>query len=179
MYASATFCPFRASHCFWIKFKGLKMKSNLEKTTVKDISYLINSACLRANCGASLEKLTGMLCSSDRYKVYLEDGDGKLAGVIQAKQIAMKVLELSRQKSDESEMLPAIAYVLNFHHGCDLAEDAISVNGATPLKQVLELMDQNSIREIAVVDSDGVLVGTLEAKNILAHYLHAKAETAL
>ena len=47
------------------------MKANLEKTTVKDISYLINSSCLRASSGVSLEKLADMLCSSDRYKVYL------------------------------------------------------------------------------------------------------------
>lgn len=155
------------------------MKANLEKTTVKDISYLINSSCLRANSGDSLEKLADMLCSSDRYKVYLEDAAGKLNGVIQAKQIAMKILELSRQKSDEAEMLPAIAYVLNFNKGSDLAESPVSVQAATPLKHVLELMQQNSIREIAVIDTAGRLVGTLEAKNILAHYLQAKAETAL
>jgi CBS-domain-containing membrane protein len=155
------------------------MKANLERTTVKDISYLINSSCLRANSSVSLEKLADMLCSSDRYKVYLEDAAGKLVGVIQAKQIAMKILELSRQKSDEAEMLPAIAYVLNFHHGRDIAEAAVCVQAATPLKQVLELMDRNSIREIPVVDVDGRLVGTLEAKHILAHYLQAKAEAAL
>jgi predicted transcriptional regulator len=155
------------------------MKANLERTTVKDISYLINSSCLRANSGISLEKLADMLCSSDRYKVYLEDAAGKLTGVIQAKQIAMKILELSLQKSDEEEMLPAIAYVLNFHHGSDLAEAPVCVQAATPLKQVLELMHRNSIREIPVVDKDGRLVGTLEAKHILSHYLQAKAQTAL
>ena len=155
------------------------MKANLERTTVKDISYLINSSCLRANSGASLEHLADMLCSSDRYKVYLEDAAGKLIGVIQAKQIAMKILELSRQKSDEEEMLPAIAYVLNFHSGKDLAETPVTVLSATPLKQVLELMNKNYIREIAVVDDPGHLIGTLEAKNILAHYLQAKTEAAL
>jgi predicted transcriptional regulator len=155
------------------------MKANLEKTTVKDISYLINSSCLRANSGTSLEKLADQLCSSDRYKVYLEDEAGTLVGVIQAKQIAMKILELSRQKSDEEEMLPAIAYVLNFYNGSNLATEPITVNAASPLKQVLELMQQNSIREIAVVNTDGHLVGTLEAKNILSHYLQAKAEAAL
>lgn len=155
------------------------MKANLENTTVKDISYLINSSCLRADCGTSLEKLAEMLCSSDRYKVYLEEATGKLVGVIQAKQIAMKVLELSRSKDDEQEMLPAIAYVLNFNHGSNLSEDPVTVTATTSLGQVLELMDQNNIREIAVVNSDGGLVGTLEAKNILSHYLHAKAETAL
>ncbi len=155
------------------------MKANLERTTVKDISYLINSSCLRANSGISLEKLADMLCSSDHYKVYLEDPDGKLVGVIQAKQIAMKILELSRQKSDEEEMLPAIAYVLNFHHGQDLAKPPVTILAASPLKQVLELMDRNSIREIPVVNGSGHLVGTLEAKHILAHYLQAKAEAAL
>jgi CBS domain-containing protein len=155
------------------------MKTNLEKTTVKDIAYLINSSCLRADSGTSLEKLADMLCSSDRHKVYLENGEGKLIGVIQAKQIAMKILELSRQKSDEQDMLPAIAYVLNFHKGGDLAEKPVAVVAATSLKQVLVLMQQNSIREIAVVDEDGRLVGTLEAKNILSHYLKAKAESAL
>lgn len=154
------------------------MKSNLEKTTVKDISYLINTSCLRAKNDVSLEKLADMLCSSDRYKVYLENSAGELTGVIQAKRIAMKVLELSRQKDDELEMLPAIAYVLNFHKGGDLAEPPVTVSTKTLLKQVLELMDHNSIREIAVVDDNEALVGTLEAKNILAHYLHAKAEVA-
>ncbi len=155
------------------------MKANLEKTTVKDISYLINSSCLRASSGISLEKLADMLCSSDRYKVYLEDEAGHLAGVIQAKQIAMKILELSRQKSDEEEMLPAITYVLNYFRGSNLADTAVCVQATTPLKQVLELMDRNSIREIAVVDENNRLVGTLEAKHILAHYLQAKAEVAL
>ncbi|MDF7801762.1 CBS domain-containing protein [Pontiellaceae bacterium B1224] len=155
------------------------MKANLEKTTVKDISYLINSSCLRANSDTSLEKLADLLCTSDRYKVYLEDEAGLLVGVIQAKQIAMKILELSRQKADEEEMLPAIAYVLNFHKGSDLADKPVTVLGSTSLKQVLELMQQNAIREIAVVDVHGHLVGTLEAKNILSHYLKAKAETAL
>ncbi|VGO20620.1 CBS domain-containing protein [Pontiella sulfatireligans] len=155
------------------------MKANLEKTTVKDISYLINSSCLRANNGISLEKLADMLCSSDRYKVYLENGDSQLVGIVQAKQIAMKILELSRQKSDEEEMLPAISYVMNFYKGGDLAEAPVSVKASSTLKQVLELMQQNSIREIAVVDARSRLVGTLEAKNILAHYLQAKAEAAL
>jgi predicted transcriptional regulator len=155
------------------------MKTNLEKTTVKDIAYLINTACLRADNATSLEKLAEMLCTSDRYKVYLENADQQLVGVIQAKQIARKILELSRQKSDEAEMLPAIAYVLNFHCGGDLAEAPVTVEAGTTLGQVLELMDQNHIREIAVVDADHHLVGTLEAKNILAHYLHAKAETSL
>ena len=91
----------------------------------------------------------------------------------------MKILELSRQKSDEEEMLPSIAYVLNFYKASDLAEAPVCIEASTPLKQVLELMDQNHIREIAVVDADGHLVGTLEAKHILAHYLQAKAETAL
>ncbi len=154
------------------------MKANLEKTTIKDISYLINSSCLRANSGASLEKLADMLGASDRYKVYLENAAGKLTGVIQAKQIAMKILELSRQKSAEVEMLPTIAYVLNYYCGGDLAEEAVCVSGSTPLKQVLELMDRNSIREIPVVDEAGRMVGTLEAKHILSHYLQAKAEAA-
>ncbi|MCF7848300.1 MAG: CBS domain-containing protein [Kiritimatiellales bacterium] len=155
------------------------MKTNLKTTTVKDIAYLINTSCLRADRGASLEKLADMLCVSDRYKVYLEADNRQLIGVIQAKQIAMKILELSRQKDDEQEMLPAIAYVLNFQCGGDLGEPPVTVQAETSLKQVLELMDQNQIREIAVVDAENHLVGTLEAKNILAHYLHAKAETSL
>ena len=155
------------------------MKANLEKTTVKDISYLINSSSLRANSGISLEKLASMLCSSDRYKVYLENTDGQLVGVIQAKQIATKILELSRQKKDEEDMMPAIAYVLNFFHGHDLAEPPVYVRAATPLKQVVELMQLNSIREIAVVDDKLHLIGTLEAKNILAHYLKSKTEIEL
>lgn len=88
----------------------------------------------------------------------------------------MKVLELSRQKDDEQEMLPAIAYVLNFYKGGDLAEPPVTVSAKTLLKPVLKLMDHKSIREIAGVDDSGVLIGTLEAKNILAHDLHAKAE---
>jgi CBS domain-containing protein len=155
------------------------MKANQEKTTVKDLSYLIQSSCLRADISLSLEKLAEKLCSSDRYKVYLEDEAGKLVGVIQAKQIALKILELSHQKSDEEEMLPAIAYVLNFYTGKDLAEAPVTVQAATTLRQVLELMEQNSIREIPVVDEAGCLVGTLEAKHILGHYLSAKAEMAL
>lgn len=155
------------------------MKANLEKTTVKDIAYLINTACLRADNGTSLEKLADMLCASDQYKVYLEDGEQHLVGVIQAKQIARKILELSRQKEDEQEMLPAIAYILNFHCGQDLAEPPVTIQSGTTLKQVLELMDQNHIREIAVVDAENRLVGTLVAKSILSHYLHAKVEASL
>jgi len=155
------------------------MKANLEKTTVKDISYLINTSCLRADSGSSLEKLADMLCTSDRYKVYLMDGSQQLCGVIQAKQIAMEVLKLSKRKEDVEEMLPAIAYVLNFHHASDLAEEAVTVQPSSTLKTVLELMDRNSIREIAVVDEDQHLIGTLEAKHILSHYLHDKAEIHL
>ncbi|MEN7973620.1 MAG: CBS domain-containing protein [Verrucomicrobiota bacterium] len=155
------------------------MKANLEKTTVKDISYLINTSCLRAGNATSLEKLADMLCTSDRYKVYLMDDAQQLCGVIQAKQIAMEVLKLSKRKEDAEEMLPAIAYVLNFHHAADLAEEAVSVQPSSTLKTVLELMDRNSIREIAVVDDARHLVGTLEAKHILSHYLHDKAEASL
>jgi CBS domain-containing protein len=155
------------------------MKVNLENTTVKDIAYLINSSCLRAAGDTSLEKLADMICSSDRYKIYLEDAAGKLTGVIQAKQLAMKVLELSRQKDDAEEMLPTVTYVMNFLKGSDLAEPPVTVTGKALLKQVLELMNQNSIREIAVVDEEGVLIGTLEAKNILSHYLQSKAQASL
>jgi len=155
------------------------MKANLEKTTVRDIAYLINSSCLRADCGTSLEKLAEMLCTSDRYKVYLMDGSQQLCGVIQAKQIAMEVLKLSKRKEDAEEMLPAIAYVLNFHHASDLADEAVTVQPSSTLRMVLELMDRKSIREIAVVDEDQHLIGTLEAKHILSHYLHDKAEASL
>ena len=155
------------------------MKSNLEKTTVKDISRLINSSCLQADCSTSLEVLAEMLCTSDRYKVYLTNDQKQLCGVIQAKQIAMEVLKLSKRKEDVEEMLPAIAYVLNYRKAMELAEEVVSVHANCSLKEVLKRMDCNSIREIAVVDSKGCLVGTLEAKNILAQYLHAKAETCL
>lgn len=151
------------------------MKSNLESTTIRDISYLINTACLRAGAGTSLEQLAERLCTSDRYKVYLEDETGKLCGVLQAKQIAIKVLELSRQSADTEDMLPAITFALNAQTGRDLAEPAVTVHAGSLLKEVLALMDKNHIREIAVVDEEGGLVGTLEAKNILAHYLHARA----
>ena len=154
------------------------MKANLEKTTVRDISYLINTSCLRADSETSLENLAEMLCTSDRYKVYLMNASQQLCGVIQAKQIAMEVLKLSKRKEDAEEMLPAIAYVLNFHHASDLAEEAVTVQPGSTLKTVLELMDRNSIREIAVIDEDRHLIGTLEAKHILAHYLHDKAETS-
>jgi len=155
------------------------MKANLEKTTVRDIAYLINSSCLRADSETSLENLADMLCTSDRYKVYLMDRSQRFCGVIQAKQIAMEVLKLSKRKEDVEEMLPAIAYVLNFHHASDLADEAVTVQPSSTLKTVLELMDHNSIREIAVVDENQHLIGTLEAKHILSHYLHDKAEASL
>ena len=155
------------------------MKANLEKTTVKDIAYLINTSCLRADSGSSLENLAEMLCTSDRYKVYLLDNSQQLCGVIQAKQIAMEVLKLSKRKEDAEEMLPAIAYVLNFRRARDLAEEAVTVQPGSTLNTVLELMDLNHIREIAVVDADRHLIGTLEAKHILAHYLHDKAEISI
>ena len=154
------------------------MKANLEKTTVRDISYLINTSCLRADSGTSLENLAEMLCTSDRYKVYLMNGSQQLCGVIQAKQIAMEVLKLSKRKEDAEEMLPAMDYVLNFHHASDLAEEAVTVQPGSTLETVLELMDRNSIREIAVINEDRHLIGTLEAKHILSHYLHDKAETS-
>lgn len=155
------------------------MKTNLETTTVNDIAYLINTSCLRAECGTPLEKLADMLSVSNRYKVYLEDQNHQLCGVIQAKQIAMKILEFSRNNEDEQEMLPAIAYMLNSHCAEEFAESPGTVRSDTHLKQVLELMEQNHIREIAVVDADQHLVGTLDAKNILSHYLHTKAKASL
>jgi len=155
------------------------MKANLECTTIRDVAYFINTSCLRASAGTSLEPLAEMLCSSDRYKVYLEDEEGRLCGVLQAKQIARKVLELSRQQADTEDMLPAISFALNAQTGSDLAEPPVTVHAGSLLKDVLALMDKNHIREIAVVDEAGCLVGTLEAKNILAHYLHAKAATNL
>jgi predicted transcriptional regulator len=159
--------------------KRVEMNANLENTTVKDISYLINYSCLRAKSGTSLEELAEMICISDRCKVYLENDNGRLVGVIQAKQIAMKILELSRQKADEEEMLPAIAYILNFYSGKDLAVLPVTVRTDVCLKQALNRMDQNQVREIAVVDEVGHLLGTLEARNILAHYLHSRAEASL
>lgn len=155
------------------------MKSNIEKTTVKDISRLISSPCLQADSQTSLEALAKLLCTSDRYKVYLTDAENQLCGVIQAKQIAMEILTLSTRKEDADDMLPAIAYVLNSRQALDLAETVVSVTSDCTLKEVLMLMNQNSIREIAVVDSDGRMVGTLEAKHILAQYLQAKAEISL
>ncbi len=155
------------------------MKANLENTTVKDLAYLIKHACLKAPADTPLEKLAEMLCSSDHYKVYLEDGAGRLIGIVQAKQIARKVLELSRHKSDEEDMLPAIAFALNAQTGKDLVEPPVSVEGSTKLKKVLELMDQNHIREIAITDDAGQLVGLIEAKHILSHYLQTKTESNL
>lgn len=153
------------------------MKSNLEKTTVRDISRFINSSCLRADVSTSLETLAEMLCTSDRYKVYLSNESDQLCGVIQAKQIAMEVLNLSTCEEDVTEMLPAIAYVLNYRQAMELAEKVVTVQMDCSLKTVLALMERNSIREIAVVDANGHLIGTLEAKNILAQYMHSKAET--
>lgn len=155
------------------------MKSNLEKTTVKDISRLMNTACLQAGASTSLAVLAERLCASDRYKVYLTDEENRLCGVIQAKQIAMEILNLSTADEDAEDMLPAITYLLNSRHSMDLAEKAVSVQADCTLKHVLMLMNDNSIREIAVVDEDGQLVGTLEAKHILAKYLQAKAESSL
>lgn len=155
------------------------MKSNLEKTTVKDLSRLINTSCLQAPSTTSLEALTEMLCTSDRYKVYLTNEKNELCGIIQAKQIAMEVLNLSTRKEDAAEMLPAIAYVMNYRKAMDLADKAVIVHLGTRLKEVLDLMHCNSIREIAVVDDDGHLLGTLEAKHILIQYLQSKAETSL
>ena len=155
------------------------MKSNLEKTTVRDIARLINTACLTAGSSTSLEALAEMLCTSDRYKVYLKNSDGCLCGVIQAKQIAMEILKLSQSGDDVDDMLPAQAYMLNSRQGMELAEDAPAVFLTTKLGAVLDLMEQNNIREIAVIDDEQKLIGTLEAKHILSHYLHKRAEAAL
>ena len=152
------------------------MKKNLMNTTVKDIAYLVNPSCLKASSHTPLEKLAELLCSSDRYKVYLEDDEGRVVGVVQAKHIAMKVLELSTQETDQEEMLPTIAFALNSQNGNSIAEPVITVCAETPLKEVLQLMDQNHIREIAVIDDENHLIGTLEAKNILSSYLQEKAE---
>ena len=155
------------------------MKANLERTVVRDIAYLINTACLQADADAPVEVIAKQLCSSSVYKIYLKNSVGTLTGVLQAKQIAMKILEFSCEKCDEQEMLPAIAYVLNSYAAQDLAESPIPVTVDTTLKTVLELMQSNSIREIPVVDADGALIGTLEAKHILQQYLQAKAEAVL
>ncbi|MBC8207461.1 MAG: CBS domain-containing protein [Kiritimatiellales bacterium] len=155
------------------------MKSNLENTTVKDVSRLMNTTCLQAPISTSLETLAEMLCTSERYKVYLTNDCGQMSGVIQAKQIAMEVLKLSKGKEDADEMLPAISYVLNYRQAKDLASEVVSVTVDCSLKTVLNLMDCNSIREVAVVDAEGGLIGTLEAKHILTQYLHAKKEVSL
>ena len=155
------------------------MKNNLINTTVKDIAYLINPTCLKAADNSPLEKLAELLCSSDRYKVYLEDDEGRVVGVVQAKHIAMKILELSTQQEDAEEMLPTIAFALNSLNGHEVSEPAVTVTGETPLKTVLELMEQNHIREIAVIDNENRLIGTLEAKNILSSYLQKKTEASL
>jgi Mg/Co/Ni transporter MgtE len=154
------------------------MKSNLEKTTVRDIARLINTSYLTANASTSLEKLAEMLCTSDRYKVYLTDREGRLCGVIQAKQIAMELLRLSKSEDDD-EMLPAQAFMLNSRQGAELAEDAPAVFLTARLGVVLDLMEQNNIREIAVIGEDQKLIGTLEAKHILSHYLQNKAVAAI
>ena len=56
------------------------MKKNLMNTTVKDIAYLVNPSCLKASSHTPLEKLAEQICSSDRYKVYLEDEEGRVCG---------------------------------------------------------------------------------------------------
>lgn len=155
------------------------MKSNMETTTVRDVSRLINTACLKAPVTMSLEDLSSMLCASDRYKVYLENDAGVLCGVIQAKQIAMELLRLSKSDADADDMLPAQAFLLNSRQGVELAEEAPSVASGTTLCRVLEMMEKNHIREVAVVDEDHKLIGTLEAKHILAHYLREKANATL
>ena len=155
------------------------MKSNMEHTTVRDISRLINTACLTASASTSLEKLAELLCTSDRYKIYLKDSNDCLCGVIQAKQIAIELLRLSKNEEDADEMLPAQAYLLNSRQGTDLADAVMSVTLASTLGEVLELMERNHIREIAVVDDERKLIGTLEAKHILSHYLQNKAAAAL
>lgn len=155
------------------------MKSNLEQTTVRDLARLINTACLTADASTSLEKLAEMLCTSDRYKVYLTDARGCLCGVIQAKQIAMEILRLSKSSEDEEAMLPAQAFLLNARQGCELAEETCTVSPGTTLGEVLALMEKNHIREIAVMDAHQKLIGTLEAKHILSHYLQNKAAAAL
>ena len=155
------------------------MKTSIKNTTVKDIAYLVNSACLRAPASTSLERLAEMLCTSHLIKVYLENGDGQLVGTVQAKSIAMKILELSRNKADSGDMLPAISYVLNYYCGDALADAPVTVRYDTSLSEVLEKMQSNAIREIAVVNEDGRLIGTLEAKHILVYYLRAKAEASL
>jgi len=120
-----------------------------------------------------------MLCASDRYKVYLESDNGSLCGVVQAKQIAMEILRLSTNEDDAQELLPAQTYMLNVRQGMELAENPMSVTSTTTLRIVLEIMEQNHIREIAVVDEDRQLIGTLEAKHILSHYLREKAIATL
>ncbi len=151
----------------------------LNQTTVKDIARLINTSCLKADSQTSLETLAEMLCTSDRYKVYRTNQNQQFCGVIQARQIAMEVLKLSKHEKDAEEMLPAIVYVLNFRHATDLAEDAVTVRSCDTLQTVLTLRYHNRVREIAVVDKNRHLFGTLEAKHILSHYLHEKAEMSL
>lgn len=155
------------------------MKSNLETTTVRDIARLINTSCLTAAASVSLERLAERLCASDRYKIYLTDSEQRLCGVIQAKQIAMEILRLSKSEEEAETMLPAQAFMLNSRKGADLAEEAPAVLLATKLGEVLDLMNQNCIREVVVVDDDRKLIGTLEAKHILSHYLQNKAVSAL
>lgn len=156
------------------------MNTSVNTLTVKDLSYLINYSGLRAAGETSLEKLADLLCCSDRCKIYLEDENGRLCGVVQARLIAGKILRYVRQnEKDQTDLLPAITYVLNAQRGIDIAEPAISVCFENQVEEVLHLMERNNIREIAVTDEDGHFLGTLEAKNILTHYLRLRAEATL
>ena len=145
-------------------------------TTVHDLFYLINCAVPRAHVNTSLETIAERLCSSSHNKVYLEDDDGKLQGLIQARDVALKILQYSHAESSFEDCVPLMVFQLNSMKSTELAIQAPVVQQYDTLKTALEVMGDRNVREIAVVDEEGRLIGALEGKTILAYYLNKKSQ---
>jgi predicted transcriptional regulator len=151
------------------------MKNYAKQATVNDLFYLINCTPPRTYVDTSLEQIAERICISSHNTIYLEDDAGKLCGVIQARQIALKVLQLSPAESEFEDLVPAMVFQLNAFSASQLAIAPPSVQLSDTLENTLVVMGKQDVRELAVLDDNRHLVGVLEAKTILAYYLNKKA----
>jgi CBS domain containing-hemolysin-like protein len=151
------------------------MKNYAKHASVNDLFYLINCTPPRTHVDTSLDQISERICISSHNKIYLEDDAGKLCGVIQARQLALKILQLSPAESAFEDLVPLMVFQLNAHSSAELAITPPSVNLSDTLETTLTIMGNQDVREIAVVDDNQHLVGVLEAKTILAYYLNKKA----
>jgi CBS domain-containing protein len=146
------------------------MKAPAKQADVKDLSYLINCNPLCAPADTTQDRIAEILCRSPQNKVYLTDDEGKLCGVIQARHLALKLLQLSPTECDFERQMPLLVFQLNAFRAMDLAVTPRTVQLTQSVENAMAAMADENVRDIAVVDRDGHLEGVLEAKTVLSHF---------